>query len=550
MPSEEYRLVSNGEDDETESVASFQKPAGKSNKLAILIAYLGAVLSSSEESLVTATYSIIASDFQELSKSSLLLTSYNLGYCIALPVYGALADLFGRKFSLLLGYFFFGLGCVICTIGTSINHLVIGRAIGGTGSAGMVVMISIMITDFAPPSEVALLRSYTNLSNLIGRSFGAPLGSLVTSTFGWRWAFGGRLPVILACFLLAKVYMPDINPPQKDKDASRGEKLKSIDYAGTAAFAAAIVPFLLALVAVGDQNGGGSSYIYKLLAVSAVFCIAFVLVECLWVKRPLVPLQLVWQGVGQYWLVQLLIFIGRLAMTTNIAEYLTQVKGVAGEVASIFIIFPGVGFTSGALAAGYTIKRYLPPTIYNKTPQPYLCIHSLTLPRTKRYKKHSIAAIILGIVFSALLFRSWHETSSIWESLLIIPISAATGFTLSCEFIGVSSRAPQEHLAPAIGAYYLSQQLGMIIGSAIGPVFVRRGFVHEMGVRVQDGGERNRIISDVLADSRFHLSLPDQVRGIVQVCLAFGYQFIPLTSVVTMSLALPIFIMKREERIE
>ena len=46
----------------------------------------GAFLASSDESLVIATYDIIASEFHELSKGSWLVTGYNLGYCISLPV--------------------------------------------------------------------------------------------------------------------------------------------------------------------------------------------------------------------------------------------------------------------------------------------------------------------------------------------------------------------------------------------------------------------------------------------------------------------------------
>ena len=43
---------------------------------------------SVDEQLVIATYGAIASEFQNLSDGPWLLTSYNLGYCIALPMVG------------------------------------------------------------------------------------------------------------------------------------------------------------------------------------------------------------------------------------------------------------------------------------------------------------------------------------------------------------------------------------------------------------------------------------------------------------------------------
>lgn len=46
----------------------------------------GVFLASADEQLVMATYGPIASEFENLSDGSWLLTGYNLGYCIALPL--------------------------------------------------------------------------------------------------------------------------------------------------------------------------------------------------------------------------------------------------------------------------------------------------------------------------------------------------------------------------------------------------------------------------------------------------------------------------------
>lgn len=44
-----------------------------------------------------------------------------------------------------------------------------------------------MCVDLAAPSEVALLRSYTNVVNMLGRGAGAPLGRVIVNSLGWRW---------------------------------------------------------------------------------------------------------------------------------------------------------------------------------------------------------------------------------------------------------------------------------------------------------------------------------------------------------------------------
>lgn len=46
----------------------------------------GVFLANADDSFVMATYQTIASQYQQLSDAPFLLTAYNLGYCIALPV--------------------------------------------------------------------------------------------------------------------------------------------------------------------------------------------------------------------------------------------------------------------------------------------------------------------------------------------------------------------------------------------------------------------------------------------------------------------------------
>lgn len=38
-----------------------------------------------------------------------------------------------------------------------------------------------------PPSQLALMRSYVNVVNVIGRAFGGPIGAVITDALGWRW---------------------------------------------------------------------------------------------------------------------------------------------------------------------------------------------------------------------------------------------------------------------------------------------------------------------------------------------------------------------------
>ena len=80
--------------------------------------------------------------------------------------------------------------------------VILGRAISGTGSAGIMTVGSVIITgmrfslsrsglanlaDIVPRRDVATWRAYVNVVMTLGRSIGGPLGGWLTDTIGWRW---------------------------------------------------------------------------------------------------------------------------------------------------------------------------------------------------------------------------------------------------------------------------------------------------------------------------------------------------------------------------
>ncbi len=66
-------------------------------------------------------------------------------------------------------------------------QIIASRALEGCGGAGMVCMVSILLTDLVPLHKVAVYRSYVNLVQTVGRSCGAIFGGYIAQTIGWRW---------------------------------------------------------------------------------------------------------------------------------------------------------------------------------------------------------------------------------------------------------------------------------------------------------------------------------------------------------------------------
>lgn len=109
--------------------------------------------------------------------------------------YGKLSDIFGRKRCLQAAYILFAAGTLCSGMARSMPQIIASRALEGCGGAGMVCMVSILLTDLVPLHKVAVYRSYVNLVQTTGRSCGGMIGGYMAQTFGWRWYVANQGPL-------------------------------------------------------------------------------------------------------------------------------------------------------------------------------------------------------------------------------------------------------------------------------------------------------------------------------------------------------------------
>ncbi|HEY5116869.1 MAG TPA: MFS transporter, partial [Nakamurella sp.] len=93
--------------------------------------------------IATAVPSIVA-DLGGFAQFPLLFSIYLLAQAVSVPIYGKLADLFGRKPIMLFGIALFLIGSILCGVAWSMPALIAFRAIQGLG-AGAVQPMSMTI---------------------------------------------------------------------------------------------------------------------------------------------------------------------------------------------------------------------------------------------------------------------------------------------------------------------------------------------------------------------------------------------------------------------
>lgn len=94
-----------------------------------------------------------------------------------------------------------------------------------------------------------------------------------------------------------------------------------------------------------------------------------------------------------------------------------------------------------------------------------------------------IVSLSVTLLAFFLIFLIWRDGCNIWESLPLSVIGIAPGILFQTTFLGMSYSSPKECLSICIGTYYLFQQLGQIIGPAVGAALIQRSFKNSL---VQD----------------------------------------------------------------
>lgn len=177
-----------------------------------------------------------------------LAMAYSLGAAVMAPVMGKLADLYGRRRTLLPGLVLFTAGPLLSALapGGSLLWVMLFRFLSGVGAAGISpAVLSYIMTRFPQNKQGSGFTAYMFLScgTVI---FGPALGSAILVRAGWRAVLytccGISLLAFLACLFLVK------------REAKERKDTVTFDYAG-AALALVFFSMLLFIPTFGQNNG-------------------------------------------------------------------------------------------------------------------------------------------------------------------------------------------------------------------------------------------------------------------------------------------------------
>jgi MFS family permease len=245
---------------------------------------MGVFVGGFDQTFVVPVLSRILNDFSipihELGKASWVLNGYLLGYTVAMPLMGRVADVYGHLRVFVAGLAVFMAGSMLVALSPNLTTMALARALTALGGGALVPVSLAIAADALParqrPLGLSTISVLDDASSLIG-----PLwGTLIGVWLGWRGLFWLNIalgaPVLLAVLVLAR-----------SRSRPRGS---SVDWLGGALLTAGLTSLTFALADAGSRPRPLPQTL-ALYAGAALFLGAFVLHERR-VRLPLIDVRI------------------------------------------------------------------------------------------------------------------------------------------------------------------------------------------------------------------------------------------------------------------
>jgi EmrB/QacA subfamily drug resistance transporter len=234
-----------------------------------------------DSNIVAVSLPSIARDLHgEFTDVEWVVSAYILAFGSLLIPAGALADSLGRRRMLIVGLTVFTFASLLCGLAPHIAVLDAARALQGLGSALQLSAALAVIGNGFSGHERALAFSFWGTVVGAAVPIGPIIGGLITSYFGWRWAFLVNLPIgaVLICLATTSI------------DESRDPDAQALDFPGMFLFGAALLFVVWALIGANSVGWYSLSTLVK-LAAGVLLLASFVAAERMQV-RPMIDLGL------------------------------------------------------------------------------------------------------------------------------------------------------------------------------------------------------------------------------------------------------------------
>jgi EmrB/QacA subfamily drug resistance transporter len=408
--------------------------AARSRRGAVLVGLmLTMALAAMDTNIVSTAVPQIVGSIGGFSIFSWLFSVYLLTQTVTIPVYGKLADLYGRKPVLLVGIAVFLAGSAACSAAWSMVALIAFRGLQGIGAGAIQATVQTVAGDLYSLRERGRVQGWLSSVWAVAAVAGPTIGGLFADYVSWRWIFLINLPIGAVAVALIVRFL---------HEAPAAGRRHRVDWAGSALILLTCGVLVFALLQGGVAWAWGSAASVACFAATAVLAVATVLVErrapepvvpgWAWRSRVLVGSNLAYVALG-------LLVIGPSTFLPTFAQTVLGYGAVAA------------GFVLATMSISWPIASALCSRLYLRIGFRDTALLGAVL---------ALAGVVLFLVlpFAPLV---WAVVASTFV------LGAGLGLMSTPLVVGVQSGVPHQRRGVATGSLMFCRFLGQSLGAAI-----------------------------------------------------------------------------------
>lgn len=397
-------------------------------KQKIAFSFLVAIFLAAFEGVVVSTAApVIVKSLHNFEMISWIFSAFLLTSAISTPIYGKLADLYGRKRMFIIGISIFLVGCLLAGLAQSMLQLIIFRAVQGIGAGAILTIGFTMIGDIFTLEERSIIQGAISTIWGIAGLIGPLLGGFLIDYLSWHWIFFVNIPFCLLCIYILAKYVNEQKPTTKP----------TIDYLGTILLSITIATFLYAVMNI-QTDFTLSIYLF---VISFISFLLFLYQETR-STEPIVPLFILNKDSLIVNLITFTVSFILIACTVYLPLHIQSIMGYSATIAGISLVGTSVSWFMSSMMIAKLMKKYSCRLII------------------------SISSLIL--VFSTYLLTTLNINTPLWH-LSIYAFIFGFGFsgTLNTLTFIVQDSVQYNLRGAAVGVNMLTRTLAQTIGVTV-----------------------------------------------------------------------------------
>jgi EmrB/QacA subfamily drug resistance transporter len=394
--------------------------------LIVLGVLLPTFMGSLDQTILVTALPTIGRDFQDMHSLPWLITAYLLASTATIPLYGKIADIHGRRFTLRIAIVTYMAGSLVCALAPNMLVLIFGRVLHGLGGGGLSSMGMIVLGDLVSPKERGRYYGYFAATYTTAGGSGPLLGGLIADHLHWSVIFWINIPMGLAALAITASLL---------RRLPRYERPHLLDFIGAALIVIASVAFMLALNLAGVRYPWASAPILALIAVALITGVLFV-VRLLTTPEPLIPIAILKNPIVRCAIAANAFGWGSIVgLNVFLPMYLQGVMGLSPTQAGLSLMVLMLALnTSGGLAGQ-------------------------VLGRVRHYKLLPMGALLVSIVAITTLALHANSMTPLWFGLTLIFVGAGFGPIPSLTAVAMQNVVPRHQLGISVGTMNFSRNL-------------------------------------------------------------------------------------------